>query len=256
MKKFLVRFMFVVLILAVLALVAAGLFLNGAIKKGVETFGPMLTGVEVKIDAVKLSLFSGSGKIEGLLLGNPKGYKSPAAITVATGSVAVSPGSLLSDKVVVKSISLQAPEITFETNLKENNLSRILANMKSSTGGGSETNAKPKEAKAGKKLEVDDFLIRGGKIHITVTALGENSATAKLPDIHLQDLGKGPDGITPSELATLVLGAIEKAAAEASSGAIADIAKGGIHISGDTGKSSTNSLEKTAKGLEDLFKKK
>ena len=38
--------------------------------------------------------------------------------------------------------------------------------------------------------------------------------------------------------------------------AIADLSKGGVYMSQDFGKAGSNSLEKTAKGLGDLFKKK
>src|SRR5262245_42706176 len=122
MKKILVRLVIAFVVLLVLAAVAVHLFLDGAIKRGVETFGPELTKVTVKLDYVNLSLLTGSGKVRGLTVGNPEGYKTPSAIRVGVGSVAVRPASLLSDKIVVQQINLQGPEITFETDLTQNNL--------------------------------------------------------------------------------------------------------------------------------------
>jgi hypothetical protein len=69
-----------------------GLSLNGAIKKGVETFGPQIAKVPVKLDGVSLSLFSGSGAIKGLVVGNPEGYKTDHAMSVGMASVSVAPG--------------------------------------------------------------------------------------------------------------------------------------------------------------------
>src|SRR6266853_1661874 len=94
-------------------------FLDSAIKRAVETIGPDLTKVQVKVDAVNLILLSGSGKISGLMIGNPEGYKSPSAIRAGEVSVAIQPASLLGDKIIVESINVQAPEGTFETDLRQ-----------------------------------------------------------------------------------------------------------------------------------------
>jgi AsmA-like protein len=258
MKKILIRVLVVLVILVVLIVVGIGLFLDSGIKRGVEAVGPMLTKVNVKLDSVSVSLLSGSGKVKGLVVGNPEGFKSPSAIQVGTASLSLQPGSLLSDKLVIKSVNVQAPEITFETDLKGNNLSKILANVESATGGTS-TSEKPKEpaqAKASKKLQVDEFVLTGGKIHVALTTLGGKSATVPLPEIRLADLGKGPEGITAAELTKLVLQAIEKSAAQAASGAVADLSKQAAEITKDATKSAGDSVNKATKGIGDLFKKK
>src|SRR5881409_3710652 len=125
MKKIIVRLLILLLVLLVLAAVAVYLFLDSAVKRAVETMGPNLTKVPVKLDYVNVSLLTGSGKIRGLVVGNPEGYKSPSAIRVGAGSLALKPASLLSDKVVIEAINLQGPEVTFETDLTQNNLSKI-----------------------------------------------------------------------------------------------------------------------------------
>ena len=255
MKKIIIRIIIGLLVLLVLAAVAVHLFLDGVIKRSVETFGPELTKVQVKLDYVNLSLLTGSGKIRGLVVGNPEGYKTPSAIQVGVGSVALRPASLLSDKVVVESVNLQGPEVTFETDLTQNNLSKILANLNETTAAGKEP-TQTKEGKPSKKLEVDDFLITGGKIHVSVSSLGGKSATVALPEIHLKDLGKDSQGITPGELSKKVLQAIEAAAAQAAAGAIADLAKGGVYLSNDASKTATNTINKVTTGIGDLFKKK
>jgi uncharacterized protein involved in outer membrane biogenesis len=262
MKKIIFRILIALVVVLVLAVLAAGLFLDKAIKSAVETFGPKLTKSEVTLQSVSLSLLSGSGTIKGLVVGNPQGFKTPSAIKVGTATLSLEPKSLLSDKIVVKSINVQGPEITFETDLKGNNLNKILANVQQATGGGAAEPAKPqeaaqpKEAKAGKKLEVDSFVISGGKVHVAVTALGGQSATIPLPDIHLQDLGTGPEGITPGDLAKKVMEAIEKGATQAASGAVADIGKGAVYLTKDVGNAGSNAVQSVTKGIGNLFKKK
>jgi uncharacterized protein involved in outer membrane biogenesis len=257
MKKLLIRISIALVVLLILGVLAVSLFLDGAVKRGIETVGPMLAKVEIKLDSVSLSLLSGSGKVKGLLVGNPEGFKAPSAIQVGEASLALQPSSVFGDKVVIKSVLVHAPEITFETDLKQNNLSKILANLQAATGGAetSSTNT-PTQTKPGRKLQVDDFLISGGKIHVSLTTLGGKSATVALPEVHLTDLGKGPDGITGAELATRVIKAIEKEAVQASSGVVSDLAKDAAGLTKNLDKNAAGAADKLGQGIGGLFKKK
>jgi hypothetical protein len=123
---------------------------------------------------------------------------------------------------------VQAPEIIFEGGLNGNNLSQILANVKSTTGGGAETNAPstPEEQKAAsRKLEVDEFVISGAKVTVNLTDLGGRQLTVAIPDIHLSNLGTGPDGITAGALAKEALQAIEDETLPAVKKALSDVGK-------------------------------
>src|SRR5215469_5641268 len=154
------RLVWAVVILIVLAALALHFFLDGIIKSGVETLGPKLTGVNIKLDSVNLLLLTGSGTVKGLVVGNPEGFKSPSAMQVGSTSVALKPMSLLSDKIVIDSIRLLGPEITFETDLHKNNLSKLLDNIQAATGGGQENKTEtPSGTKQVKKLQVNDFVI-------------------------------------------------------------------------------------------------
>jgi uncharacterized protein involved in outer membrane biogenesis len=253
MKKLLIRLAIAFVILVILGIIAVGLFLDAGVKRGIETVGPMLTKGEVKLDSVSLSILSGAGKIKGLLVGNPSGFKSSAAIQVGTLSLAIQPGSVFSDKVIVKSISLDSPEITFETDLKGNNLSKILSNLQAATGGG-DASAKT-GGKSERKLQVDDFLISGAKLNVSVTALGGKSATVPLPEIHLTGLGQGPDGITAAELAKEVFQEIEKQAVKASTTVVANLGADAAGLTKGLGPSATGAVDKVTKGIGGLFKK-
>ncbi|HEV2209840.1 MAG TPA: hypothetical protein VG167_13760 [Verrucomicrobiae bacterium] len=255
MKKLIVRILLGLVLLVGLALVAVSLFLDGAVRRGIETFGPMLTKVDVKLQSVSLSLFSGSGQLKGLVVGNPAGFKTPSAIQVNLASMALQPSSVLSDKIIIRSIELRAPEITYETDLKGNNLSKILANLQAASGPSNNNSTATKSTGASRKLEVDDFLISGGKIHVSVTALGGRSATVPLPDIHFTDLGKGPDGITAAELAQKVFAAIEHESVQAASSSVADLTKDAAGLTKGLGKDAGSAADKVTKGLGNLFKK-
>jgi uncharacterized protein involved in outer membrane biogenesis len=270
MKKLLIRVSIALVILIILGIIAIGLFLDSAIKKGVETVGPMVTKVAIKLDGVSLSLLSGSGSVKGLVIGNPEGFKTPFAIQVGRASLALQPGSLLSDKIVIRSVEVEAPQVTFETDLRANNLSRILANVQAATGGGGSASAgtakpaepaPPTEAKPAKKLQVDLFHISGGTINVSVTALGGKSVTVPLPEIRLTGLGQGPEGITAAELTKRVLQAIEKEAATAAGPAVADLSKEASKLVQDAatkaaGDAASGAAAKATDSIGGLFKKK
>ena len=259
MKKILIRLLIALVVVVVLVVVAVGLFLDSAIKKGVETIGPQVTKVDVKVAGVSLSLLSGSGKVKGLVLGNPQGYQTPHAISVGSTSVSLSPGSLLSDKIVVRSIRVEAPEITFEGTLQGNNLSKILDNVKGAASGSGTDPAKqdaPPGDKAGKKIQVDDFLMTGAKVNMSIAGMGGKSVPVVLPDIHFTNLGTGAEGITAADLTQRVLQEVVASATKAAASYATEIGKGATDLTKEVGKNATESAGKATKGVTDLFKKK
>ncbi|HEX5398068.1 MAG TPA: AsmA family protein [Verrucomicrobiae bacterium] len=249
-KKILLGVVIALLVIAIVAVMAVGMFLGKIVKTGMETVGPKITQTTLTVGSVDMSLLSGSASIKNLVLGNPEGYKdkSPNAITVGLAAVSVSPMSVMSDKIVVKSVRVESPEITFLGNpLGQNNLKKIEDNVNAATASFQSAPAtQPAKtsapAKPGKKLEVDEFTITGAKVHIG------SGATLTLPDIHLTDLGKGPDGITPADLTKQVLSQVVNGTIKAVAGAATNVGK-------DAGKAVGSEVNKITGGLGGLFKK-
>ena len=252
MKKWLVRIGVVIVVIIIAVVLGVRFMLDSAVKKGVETVGPMVTKVDVKLNSVSISVLSGSGSVRGLVVGNPEGFKTPSAISVGSASLNIVPKSVLSDKIVIKSIVIEAPEITYETSLKSSNLSAIMANIESFTGG---TSPESQPASAQRKLQVDDVVISGGKIHVSITTLAGKSVTVPLPTIHLTNLGQGPEGITAADLTKRLLSEIEKNTVQVAAGAVTDLGKEAIGVVKDAGKAATGAAEKAVKGIGGLFKK-
>lgn len=246
-------------VLVVVGLIIAGAFLGDIVKRGVETVGPKITQVSVKLDEVQLSLWTGSAEVKGLVVGNPDGYQTPQAISAGLIAVGVNPLSVLSDKIVVRSLHVESPEITFEGGLGGNNLSKIMDNVNAAaknaaqTGGTISTNATT-QAKPAKKFEVDDLLITGAKVHVNLTDPVEREMTLSLPPIHLTDLGQNADGITAAELTRSVLDVIVTATVKAVSEA--GINKGAEKLIKAAGKNMDAGTSKIlTKGLGNLLGK-
>src|SRR6266481_3843062 len=270
MKKFVVRSLLILAVLIVLAVLGTYFFLGTVIKKGVETVGPKITKTDVKLNSASLSILSGSGKINGFVLGNPQGFKTPAAISVGTVNLAIEPRSLFDNKVIIRDITVDGPEITFETDLTVVNLKKILSNIEETSGGSSEKSASPQtnqpapaqstESGEGKKLEVDNFLIKNAKVHVSVNAplVGQQTANVTIPEIHLTNMGTNADGITAAQLSKEVFKVIVEKSAEAAEKVLADMSKGGKFFGKEPGTivSQTNTLQNAASKALDLFNKK
>jgi len=248
MKKILLGIVVGVVVLGVVAVFVIASMLDSIVKVGLEKIGPQVTQTPFKLDQVKIGICSGSGTLKGLVLGNPEGYKSDFAIKVGTVTVSVEPKSLLSEKIHVREVVLLEPEITFEGSLgSKDNLSKIMENVQAAAGGKSGGPAQPApgsaEKGAGKKLQVDHFLLRGAKVHVNMGlgGLGAAKTSVPLPEIELKNLGQGSDGLTGAELTQVVLKEVVAAVGKAVAQSAGDLTKPG----GDA----VNSLKTGLKGL-------
>lgn len=247
----------IVIVVLVVAVVALPLiFINPIIKHGVEAVGPAVAKVEIKLADANLSLWSGKGTLRGFVVGNPEGYKTPSAMSVGEVSVAIQPRSVFSDKVVVESVRVVAPEITFEGGLQGNNLKAIMANVQAASGGATSTSQPGAPAEgAGKKLEIGEFQLTGGQLKLSTGVLGGKSLTLALPDIQLRDLGKGSDGITGAELTRQVLQIVLDKVMPLVADNLGKLGTEAVGAATEKLKEQTKGVEKVTKGLGDLLKK-
>lgn len=257
MKKNLIRIGIGLVVLVIVIVAVIGLTLDKAVKHGIETVGPMVTKVSVKLDKASISLLSGAGKLEGFALGNPEGYSAPSSIQFDSASLALKPSSLLSDKIVINHIRLKAPVITLQGSLLGgNNLKDLLKNMEISKSEEKKTPETKEEKAASRKIEVDEFTLTGAKVNVDLKELGGKTQTISIPDIHLTDLGTGPEGITARELTSVMLVEVIKGTLTAVAESGGDLGKLGESLLKNTGDIGGEGVQKTVRGVMDLFKKK
>ncbi len=216
------------------------------IRKGITSLGPKVTGTTVSLSDIGVSWLSGKGEIKGLNLGSPEGYKAESAVEIPVATIAVKPTSLFSDKIIIKSIEIEAPFITYEGNMSGSNLTRIqenidafIATIPQTPGGESKSGLT-----GGKKMQVDEVVIRNAKVKLALTVLGGRGADISLPEIRITNLGQGPEGITGAEVLKLVWNEVVKATSEKVAGPLGGFGKGAL----ETG-------ERILKGIGDMFKK-
>jgi hypothetical protein len=191
------------LILAVALVVTR---LDSIVTKAINTYGPGMTGTEVRIDDVRVSFLSGEATVTNFVLGNPKGYRSAHAAKAASISVDLDIGSLLQDTIVVKRIEVVQPDIIYEKRGGTDNFKTIArhAEQKAKEAGmaGGETgNETP-----GKKLLIREFILKGGRVTLYTPDLPSGAASAAIPDMHLRNVGG--DGAEPSAVFSRILAAL------------------------------------------------
>lgn len=213
MKKFLI-ILGSLLALVVIGAFVASFFLGSAVTKGVNRFGPGITGTSVTLDSATISPLSGDGTLNGLVVGNPPGWKSDKAFSFAKVHVSTTPSSLFDDHIVVNQIVIDGPEFVYETKLVTSNIKEILANIEKNVGGKGDKPAEQPTTKEGKplKFEVKSFRLENAKI--TVIA-GSETVIASMPPLVLTDLGTREGGLTVDQLANQVMTAVLNNVAQA-----------------------------------------
>lgn len=259
MKKWILRIGVALVVLAIITVFIVAAFLGNIIKSGVETVGPKITQTDLKLSGVSLSLLGGSASVQGLVLGNPSGYKAPNAMEADEISVRIEPMSVLSDKVIVRSIRIDGSRIQVEGSPSDNNLTKIQKNVEafvaSLPGVGSKEGSAPASSGPGKKLQVDDLVLSNAKLSLTLSMLGGKTITAPLPEIHLSNLGQGPEGITPADLVKRLIGSITGSVTTVATDAIKNIGGAAVDTAKQAGKAAADTADKAAKGIKSLFKK-
>ncbi len=199
------------LIIIVIILIVMGLSnLGPIIKTAVNKYGPQITKTEVTLKDVRISIFSAEATLKDFRLGNPKGFKSPHAVSVGTVYVDIDETSLTGDTIIIDKIEVVAPEIIYEKSLKTDNFKSLLNNVQSSASKEKSAEKKSGEDSGGKKIMIRDFIMRDAKLSLAVTMADVRSVDAEIPDIHLKDLGKKEGGISPAEAFERVLTALYK----------------------------------------------
>jgi uncharacterized protein involved in outer membrane biogenesis len=214
-----------VLLLIVLVI---GIFnLDKGIKAAIETVGPELTQSSVTLSDVDLSLTSGEGRLTGLVIGNPSGFKTPHAFSLGEVFLAIDPESVTTDTIVINSIKIVAPQITYESGKGGTNLDQLQQNVERATGSGGSGNTSTSgdDSSPAKKLIIKDLSITDGQLSYSNALLGTKPISLALPPIHLTGLGESSGGASSAEVIKQILAAINQNAAGvvANSGALKDV---------------------------------
>jgi hypothetical protein len=200
---------------AAVALVAVGVWLylalDQVVKRAVEAYVPDILQASVELDGVQLAPADGTGSLAGLRIGNPQGFRTPHAATVGTVALALDPTTVVKNIVLVRRIAVERPSLTYEPGTRGSNFEVLQRNAERYVG----AQGKSGDARGGRRLIVESLAIRGARVTYA-PQVGRGTATIAfdLPDIQLRNIGKDRGGVTPGELAKIVVDALVARIAE------------------------------------------
>lgn len=249
-----------ILALAVLLVLAMPLWLGPVAASVTRSLVPSYTGCEFKVERISLNPFTGKFRLVEAHLANPKGYDAPDAFSVGSVSVDLDVGSLLTDTVHVRDISIEKPYVSYVFDGEgSNNFARIAAAAQAKIGPSEEkpeSEAKKADEKPGKKFRIDRLSINGTKVRYRMITL-------PIPVPTLTDIGKDSGGATAEEVRDSVWAKIKDsfssigAGLSSAAGMLGDGAtnalKGAANLLGKDGAagSATKALDKGAKAIGD-----
>ena len=215
------------LVILIVALVAAfGLFGGPIIKNAVNTAGPKLMGVDVKLQDVSFSPLSGRIALKGLHVGNPEGFKTPGMIDIGLLDVDLDASSLFKKVIVISEIRIEAPEITFEKSLKTSNFGQLMEQLDAGAEKAEEKEeaadtAKPAGDGKGKKVVIRKLTISGAMVNMSISLMGGKAVPLPLPTITMSDIGgdgSEAGGVTFAEAIRNIFTAIFKGVSDTVAG--------------------------------------
>ncbi|HEB79210.1 MAG TPA: hypothetical protein ENI79_01875 [Rhodospirillales bacterium] len=199
--------------------------MDNLVQEAVEKYGSEVTQAKVTLNKVNLSPGEGKAALKGLNVGNPKGFETASAFKLGEISVKIDINSITGGgpgaPVILNEVLIGAPEVTYELNAGGSNIDAIQKNVNAYMAKLG-VSSKAKDEGEGVKLIIENLIVRGGKVNVSASILKGESLSAKLPDIHLKDIGKDKGGATPGEVAEKLMTALNKAVSKA----VADIGVG------------------------------
>ncbi|MGH8711351.1 MAG: hypothetical protein ACREVA_08555 [Burkholderiales bacterium] len=211
--------------------------LDSVVASAIHKYGPQITGVSVKLSSVKIVPADGTASLRGLVVGNPKDFKTEHALSLGEISMKLDIGSLTKDVVLIKEISIIKPDVTYEYVSRGSNLDAIKHNVDryaaENLGGKNES----KDKGSGKKFIIENLYVKDGKANVSADILKGKTMSVPLSDLHLRDIGKKSNGATAGDVTKEVLSAITQSVTKATSslnlgGSVESVKKGAESASG------------------------
>jgi len=215
MGKVLRRVILALVLLVVLSIVVLFFAVNTLAKQGMNASLTYALGVDSRVQSVRLGLFSGNVRVEGLKVSNPEGYTTDHLMQFETFDVKLQPMSLFSDTVKLERLELDNLDLIIEQRIMESNASVVLGNL--------ERLKKESPKEPGKTIEVDYAVIRDVTAHFVLMSdlSSDKPITVQVPKIEISQFSTANrSGYVAGELARQLVPLILAAVVEKGQGTV------------------------------------
>ena len=218
--------------------------LDAQIASAIRRYGPEITGVPVSLSGAHVDLVDGRASLHGLVVGNPDGFKTKHALSLGEITMTLDIGSLTTDVIRIKALTLIKPEVMYEYASAGSNLDALQRNIERSLTQQRGNKKKTQDSESGKKLVIEHLYIKNGTAGVSAEILNGDVLSVPIPDLHLQDIGKKSNGTTAGEAVRQILGPLVQQVGTA-------VASRGVKAAG---KNIQKGVEAATQTIKDLFK--
>lgn len=236
MIKFILKTILILLLLVIAVVIGAYFYAGEIVKKAVETYVPQVTQTSAELKGMDLSLFKGEVSLNGLTIGNVKGYQSPDVFSVKKIYVKFDPKSVLTNNIIINQILIDGTHVSAEATYKDGQVTSNLTTLKNNVDAFIKKSASPttpknevkKENTATSSAPAKTVVIKDLQINnsnVTVGLLNQ-AMDIPLPNIQQKNIGEKGKKTTLKDVAVMVFDMI-----------------------------SVESIKATAKGVQELLKR-
>jgi hypothetical protein len=197
MKKGVLIAIAIVLLLFIGGIAVIYSSIGSVISDTIAQKGSAVTQTSVTVGASEFSTTSGLATLTNVQVSNPAGFSTKLALNVDQVDLWIDPETLTSAAIRVKSLILQAPEVTYEIVDNTDNLRTLKKQIETTLKSG--LNSAPE-----KKLLIDRLQLKNGIVFVSSPDFSGAKRTATLGTITLNNVGSAQGGITAAELAHLL----------------------------------------------------
>lgn len=191
------------LIVLIAAFVILNLTLDGIIKSAIEKNASELMQTEVIVESVNLSLFDGSGEINGFSVSNPEGFSEAPAVNIDETYLKIDLATIFSDTIIVEKLNIYNPVLFFEQEGFGVNLRKLNQNMELA------------EEVEGPRLVIDRLVIENGVVKVSSSIERERTAEARIENFELTDIGRAGNNTVKQSIREIMDPLLKRAVREA-----------------------------------------
>lgn len=196
---------------------AAGIYyvvtnIDSIVERGIETVGPRVTGTDVDVKSVNVTLRDGKAELKGFSIANPHGFSNAKLLSANVLAVQIEPSSIRSDVIVLNAVTIDGVQLRAEQKGLGSNIQTVLKTIKSNIPEARDDAA----AQEGAELQfmVESLTFTDGSLELQTEKYG--AYTLEMPAVQLNNLGSREQGLTAEQLAAAILEPyLEKAKREA-----------------------------------------
>jgi hypothetical protein len=205
------------LVVLLVVVAVAILFAIDAVAKGaVERGATYALGVETTLGSADVGIRRGEFGMEGLRVANPEGFTSDHFLTLGSGEVAVSLGTLRQETVELTRLMLSTIDLRLEKSAAGSNYGVIIDHLKGLRSESQDDSAP--DSDSGKLFVIREVLISDVNVEVELAPGGAALTRVQVPidEVRLTDVGTGGGtkrGVRLSELTEVIVQALLSAVA-------------------------------------------